>query len=120
MLTVQIRGRARRRPCVCARCRACPTTVRPGEGGLPEVEVGEGLEVPQAGGERAHAIVVEAERLQGDEVAQLLGQLAQAVLGQVCEHTHTHAHTHVVNILDTGQRLNRLQTPKEQEIILCF
>lgn len=35
---------------------------------LPEVEVGEGLEVAQAGGQGTHPIVVKAQRLQGDEL----------------------------------------------------
>ena len=39
--------------------------------------------MPQAGGEGAGTVVVQAERLQGDELAQLLRQLAQSVLGKV-------------------------------------
>lgn len=35
---------------------------------LPEVEVGEGLEVAQAGGQGTHSIVVKAQRLQRDEL----------------------------------------------------
>lgn len=36
---------------------------------LPEVEVGEGLEVAQAGRQRTHPIVVETQRLQGHKLA---------------------------------------------------
>lgn len=46
---------------------------------IPDVEVGEGLEVADARGQRTHPIVVEAERLQGDELAELLWQFAQTV-----------------------------------------
>lgn len=47
---------------------------------VPEVEVGESLQVAEAGGEGPHPIVVQAQCLQGDELTQLLWQLAQAVL----------------------------------------
>lgn len=50
---------------------------------LPEVEVGQRLQVAQAGRQRTHPVVVEAQALQGHELAQLLGQLAQPVSGQV-------------------------------------
>lgn len=50
---------------------------------LPEVEVGEGLEVAQAGRQRTHPIVVETQSLQGHKLAQLLRQLAQAVFRQI-------------------------------------
>lgn len=46
---------------------------------IPDVEVGEGLKVADAGGKRTHPIVVEDERLQGDELAEFLWQLAQTV-----------------------------------------
>lgn len=49
-------------------------------GELPEVEVGESLQVAEAGGQGPHPIVVQAQCLQGDELTQLLWQLTQAVL----------------------------------------
>lgn len=53
---------------------------------LPEVEVGEGLEVAQAGGQWTHPIVVKAQRLQRDELTELLRQLTQTVLRQIWRH----------------------------------
>ena len=50
---------------------------------LPEVEVGEGLEAAQAGGQRTHSIVVKAQCLQRDELTELLRQLTQTVLRQI-------------------------------------
>lgn len=47
----------------------------------PEVEVGERLQVSQVGGQGSHSIVVEAQRLQRNEVAEFLWELTQAVLG---------------------------------------
>lgn len=52
---------------------------------VPEVEVGEGLQVAQVGGQRAHPIVVKAERLQRDELAEVLRQLTQSILWQICK-----------------------------------
>lgn len=46
---------------------------------IPDVEVGEGLKVAYAGRQRTHPIVVEDERLQGDELAEFLWKLAQTV-----------------------------------------
>lgn len=37
----------------------------------------------EVGGEGANTVVVQAERLQGDELAQLLWQLTETVLRQV-------------------------------------
>lgn len=46
---------------------------------IPDVEVGESLKVADAGGQRTHPIVIEDERLQGDELAEFLWQLAETV-----------------------------------------
>lgn len=56
----------------------------PQGGAVPEVEVGEGLEVGDGGGDAAQAVMVEAEPLQGDEVAGGLWHLPKTVAGEVC------------------------------------
>lgn len=56
----------------------------PRGGAVPEVKVGEGLEVGNGGGDAAQAVVVEAEPLQGDEVAGGLWHLPKTVAGEVC------------------------------------
>lgn len=47
---------------------------------VPEVEVGEGLQLAQAGRERSHTVVVQAERLQRNKLTHLLWHLTEPVL----------------------------------------
>lgn len=55
----------------------------PGSASLPEVEVGEGCEIPQGWVQASQAIVVEAQALQGHQLARRLGHLGKPVPGQV-------------------------------------
>ncbi len=50
---------------------------------LPEVEVGEGLQLAQAGRKGPHTVVVQAERLHRDKLTHLLWHLTEPVLRQV-------------------------------------
>lgn len=51
--------------------------------GLPEVEVGKGLEVAQAGGQRSHSIMVKTQRLQRHKLTKILWYLTQTVFRQI-------------------------------------
>lgn len=50
---------------------------------LPDVQVGEGLEVGDGGGDAAQAVVVEAQPLQGHQLAGIFRHLCKPVPGQV-------------------------------------
>lgn len=51
---------------------------------LPDVEVRQGLQVEQALGERAQAVLVQVEVLQRHEHTHLHREVGQPVPGQVC------------------------------------
>lgn len=51
---------------------------------VPDVQVGEGLEVGDGGREAAQAVVVQAQPLQGHQVAGVLGHFGKAVPRQIC------------------------------------
>lgn len=55
----------------------------PGPASLPEVEVGESCEIPQGWVQTSQAIVVEAQALQGHQLARRLRHLGEPVPGQV-------------------------------------
>ena len=55
----------------------------PGHTSLPEVEVGKGCEIPQGRVQASQAIVVEAQALQGHQLACCLWHLGEPVPGQV-------------------------------------
>lgn len=55
----------------------------PGHASLPEVEVGKGCEIPQGWVQASQAIVVEAQALQGHQLAGCLRHLGEPVPGQV-------------------------------------
>lgn len=50
---------------------------------LPEIEVGEGSEVPQGWVQAPQTVVVEAQTLQRHQLARSLGHLGEPVPGQV-------------------------------------
>ena len=55
---------------------------------LPEVQVGEGLQVLEAIGQRPQTVLVQVETLQRHEETNLQRKLRQAVTGQICTHTY--------------------------------
>lgn len=54
-----------------------------GPASLPEVEVGESCEIPQGWVQASQAIVVQAQALQGHQLARCLWHLGEPVPGQV-------------------------------------
>lgn len=54
-----------------------------GHASLPKVEVGKGCEIPQGWVQASQAIVVEAQALQGHQLACCLRHLGEPVPGQV-------------------------------------
>lgn len=54
-----------------------------GPASLPEVEVGESCEIPQGWVQASQTIVVEAQTLQGHQLARCLWHLGEPVPGQV-------------------------------------
>lgn len=59
------------------------TTLFPGPASLPEVEVGEGCEIPQSWVQASQAIVVETQALQGHQLACCLWHFGEPVPRQV-------------------------------------